>query len=1583
MNCRLSDDSNARGRPAFREKCRRPRSAAFRGKHEVRHCVRDPASACGVRPGHPYLRERRARPPGDHRQTVKLRRRSADQEQHGESMLAQDGKGGEGAAAASGGPTGLPTRPAEGDVDLESSTSAGALSEKGAAKSGRAGDDAPQDGAGGAEKSDRMTQDEVTQVRALLGRLQVQCAQAADGDGQAFQVSLNKDEVELLGHLFGRGLLRAPSNIQRSAMAQLHEQLSATEFASLLSRTRGGNFWQVDVGFKDLTYTVKATPGSGGIATVGNQFYQLIAPCVRAVKGLSSAKEDIHLLRNISGSFNAGVPTLVLGPPGCGVTTMCKVLSGRAKLNKNHVQSGTTLYSGFDATEVDPRRVATYVDQVDQHIAVLTVTETAEFANACFGGLKQMSKHAFTADTPESEKEQVLKVLENFPAYMIDKFALTNCKDTIVGDDLVRGVSGGERKRVTSVEMLMSQRPLSFFDQISTGLDSAATFDICRRLTGMSRSLATTVVIALLQPPPEVYELFDEVMILAAGHVVFHSKRENVLPYFESIGFRCPRNRDIADFIQEVTTDMRAKYQFKSDAPKSESEMAQAWLNSPFSDEKQTEIQRFTDSANKRDHLLREKIYAKQAPKFATTFMTDFKLVLERQRKLVMRDPAFTGARIGQAVVMGTIIGTTFVKIDGNIPPEPNGNVAGVTQRYGLIFATMLQSMLTGMATIPVVLAQRDVFYKQSKAGFHRTLTLVMSEYIVSLPIQILESVVFSTLVFWIAQIVPFSDNSTTGEGAGGAVDTFFVLILFMVVLDISYGGFLRAIAALSPNEPIAQLFGGVLIAFCVLFSGFVITFDNIPDWFIWIYWLTPLSWGVRSVVIQVFQEDAFTPEQSEFALDLFAFQTDRAFIWGGLGLLIGYTFVNAALSLAAYKLLDFSGAGQGQGTPSSSAAGLTFDADSDREVIQRELSKVLARELSQQITTSDAAGNPADGAVLHVKSLARVSQPVNIVWRDLWYSVPNPQHKESSIDLLKGVSGMAEAGSMVALMGPSGAGKSTLLDVIASRKTSGSIKGEILVNGRPKDDAAFSRVTGYVEQQDLHSPHATVEEALVFAAMLRQPESVPESEKLDFVESVISMLELNIIRDFEIGFKTDGGLSVEQAKRLTIGVELCANPSVLFADEPTSGLDARGAVLVMRGIRRVAESGRAVICTIHQPSRDVFENFDRLLLLRRGGEVVYFGDLGKDSSILLAYLQAIPGTPPMRNARYNPATYMLEVTGSATGGVIDYADEYRASDLIVKNEAFFQEKVDQDLATKDEILFESEYAASYATQQKMLLRRWVKTYWRSPNYNLARLLFVIFMALVFGFSFFLEGKTIDRTSLAQSLMGVIFLTALFVGYVYVNTTIPVVFSERASLYRERASKTYGITPYIIAFTLAEIPYLVVTTLLFVSIFYFLVGLWANAGVFFQFWFIFFIYLTSMTFFGQMLAVLSPNQQVATLLGSAATGLMALYAGFYISVDDVPAFWSFMTYINPARYVLNGLVVTVLNCDDFIEDQGSPGCGTLSGDGLSITTWEYISETFGFAADDIGADIGALVGFVVAFRLIAAYGLTYISHLTR
>ncbi|KAL6645520.1 hypothetical protein ACP70R_017128 [Stipagrostis hirtigluma subsp. patula] len=265
--------------------------------------------------------------------------------------------------------------------------------------------------------------------------------------------------------------------------------------------------------------------------------------------------------------------TLLLGPPGSGKTTLLRALAGRLDKDlKDEIKSrvsGEITYNGHSMEEFVPERTAAYVSQHDLHIGEMTVRETLAFSARCQG---VGSRFDMLTELLRREKDANIKPDVDIDAFMkrasategqgaslvtdyiLKILGLEVCADTMVGDEMRRGISGGQRKRLTIGEMLVGLAMVLFMDEISTGLDSSTTLKILNSLRQSIHILGGTAVISLLQPAPEAYDMFDDIILLSEGQVVYQGPRENVLEFFESVGFRCLERKGVADFLQEVTS---------------------------------------------------------------------------------------------------------------------------------------------------------------------------------------------------------------------------------------------------------------------------------------------------------------------------------------------------------------------------------------------------------------------------------------------------------------------------------------------------------------------------------------------------------------------------------------------------------------------------------------------------------------------------------------------------------------------------------------------------------------------------------------------------------------------------------------------------------------------------------------------------------------------------------------------------------------------------------------------------------------------------------------------------------------------
>lgn len=525
--------------------------------------------------------------------------------------------------------------------------------------------------------------------------------------------------------------------------------------------------------------------------------------------------------------------------------------------------------------------------------------------------------------------------------------------------------------------------------------------------------------------------------------------------------------------------------------------------------------------------------------------------------------------------------------------------------------------------------------------------------------------------------------------------------------------------------------------------------------------------------------------------------------------------------------------------------------------------------------------------------------------WHNVNYTVPvDGGHRQ----LLNNVQGYVKPGTMTALMGESGAGKTTLLNVLSQRINLGVITGDMFVNGRPLDDS-FQRRTGYVQQQDLHLAESTVREALQFAARLRQPSSTPDKEKLAYVEKIIELLGMTAYAEAFIG-GVGRGLNVEQRKKLSIGVELVAKPSLLlFLDEPTSGLDSQSAWAIVSFMRSLAQVGQSILCTIHQPSATLFEQFDRLLLLKKGGQTVYFGDIGPNSDILISYFERNGARKCDRTE--NPAEYILECIGAGATALVkedwgkiweESREYYSTHEEIVELHRELLARPEQDVSKH----LKDKFATGFPTQLKYVYMRTARQYWRSPAYLMSKVMLMVVGGLFIGFSFYRINHTI--AGLQNALFGVFLIIVISAP---LSNQIEEFAEQSRDLYeaREAASNTFHWSALLLSQYFSEIPYhIFFSSLLFCS-FYFTVHYDTAphiAGYFYLVYCVLFqLYYVS---FALAIMYFSPDAPSAAIITALLFSFMIAFCGILQPVTQMPGFWTFMYKVSPHTYFVQGLL---------------------------------------------------------------------------
>uniref|UniRef100_H3GDX6 ABC transporter domain-containing protein n=1 Tax=Phytophthora ramorum TaxID=164328 RepID=H3GDX6_PHYRM len=1338
--------------------------------------------------------------------------------------------------------------------------------------------------------------------------------------------------------------------------AKLHERVAARIQAAL-----GGPLPQVEVRFQNVSITANiAVKDELQLQTELPTILNVIKQSARQM----SAKRHVatkNILRNVSGVLKPGTMTLVLGQPGSGKSSLMKLLSGRFPAGKNVDVRGDVTYNGTPRDTLIKRlpQLVAYVPQADTHLPTLTVRETLEFAHSCNGvGPSERDEKHLVRGTPEDNQaalDTVRAMFKHHPDVVIRQLGLENCKNTVVGDGMLRGVSGGERKRVTTGEMAFGNKFVLMMDEISTGLDSAATFDIISTQRSLAKALHKTVVISLLQPSPEVYELFDDVLLLNDGYVMYHGARAEALSYFEDMGFQCPLNRDVADFLMDLGTDKQRQYE-NGPVPIYTNQFADAFENSAIHRRMLDDLRTPLSTKLIEDN----KTHIEHTPEFQQSFVAGTAAVVSRELKVLVQDLAAVKSRAFMALVLGLIYGSAFYQFD-----ELNSQVV-----MGLAYTAVDTLAVAKSAMIPTVLATRDVIYKQRGANFYRTSSFVIASSAKQIPIILMETLLFGSLVYWMCGFVASAQSYI-----------MYQIVLFLV--NMAYAAWFFFIASVCPNINVANPVALLSLLLLATFSGFLITKDTIPVYLSWIYWISPHAWGIHAVAVNQYRASSFDTcvydgidycaeygmQMGEYMLSVYGVPTDKYWLWYGLVFLAAAYVFFMTLSCLVLEYWRYE-------TPDS----VSLDAGNADD----KTTASLRDNYALVVTPTSASARDEDHVVVSVTRPADKNfVPVTLAFKDLWYSVPDPTNKKATIDLLKGVSGFALPGTITALMGSSGAGKTTLMDVIAGRKTGGQIRGDILLNGHPATELAIRRATGYCEQMDIHSDASTFREALTFSAFLRQGGDVSDSQKYESVNECLELLDLHPIADQIIR-----GSSTEQMKRLTIGVELAAQPSVLFLDEPTSGLDARSAKLIMDGVRKVADTGRTIVCTIHQPSGVVFSVFDSLLLLKRGGEMVFFGDLGVKSSNLVSYFESIDGVAKLEQG-YNPATWMLEVVGAGVGNDSsakhDFVSLFKSSEKYRELEANLgREGVTRPSPSIPALVFDKKRAVSNLTQAQFLIKRFFDMYWRTASYNLTRFLISIMLGLVFGIAY----VTAEYSSYQgiNSGLGMVFMTQSYMTFIVFSSVVPISIQERASFYRERNAETYNAFWYFVAATLVEIPYCFVESLLFMIFYYPMVG-FTGGVAFFSYW----VNLTGLVvlqaYFGQLLAYVSPNLEVASVFVILVNYVWITFTGFNPPVASIPQDYQWLYHLTPHKYTFASLIAIVFGDCPSGGDSSKLGCQQMTGApptlGTNITVAEYLDEIFSAKHSGIWSNFAIVLLWIACLRVVSLLALRCVNHQKR
>ncbi|CAN6695491.1 unnamed protein product [Malus baccata var. baccata] len=486
-------------------------------------------------------------------------------------------------------------------------------------------------------------------------------------------------------------------------------------------------------------------------------------------------------------------------------------------------------------------------------------------------------------------KKRVVKILQDVSGIIL---GLDICADIMVGDDMRRGISGGQKKRVTTGEMLVGPAKAFFMDEISTGLDSSTTFQIVKFMRQMVHIMEVSMVISLLQPAPETYDLFDDIMLLSEGQIVYHGPRENVLEFFEYMGFKCPDRKGVADFLQEVTSKKdQEQYWFKKNQPYrfvSVSDFVRAFTTFHVGQRLVEELRVPYDKRSVHPAAL-------VTDKYGISNMELFKACFAREWLLMKRNSFVYVFKTTQITIMATIALTVFLRTEMKA-----GRAEDSAKFWGALFFSLINVMFNGMAELAMTVFRIPVFFKQRDALFYPGWAFGLPISLTRIPISLMESGIWIVLTYYTIGFAP-------------AASRFFKQFLaFFGVHQMALSLF-RFIAALGRTEVVSNTIGSFTLLLVFVLGGFVVAKDDIKPWMIWGYYASPMMYGQNAIAINEFLDKRWSApvhNASENTVGKVLLRerglfTTETWYWTCIAALFGFTVLFNILFMAALTYLD------------------------------------------------------------------------------------------------------------------------------------------------------------------------------------------------------------------------------------------------------------------------------------------------------------------------------------------------------------------------------------------------------------------------------------------------------------------------------------------------------------------------------------------------------------------------------------------------------------------------------------------------------------------------------------------------------
>lgn len=1163
-------------------------------------------------------------------------------------------------------------------------------------------------------------------------------------------------------------------------------------------------------------------------------------------------------------------------------------------------------------------------------------------------------------------------------------------------------------------EAMAARALVGAWDNSTRGLDSSTALEYVQALRIATDVARMTTIVSLYQAGESLYTHFDKVCVIYAGKMAYFGPATQARQYFIDMGY-VPANRQTTpDFLVAVTDpmarvprsvtgdDMYGPWtKGKMGTPRSAEEFAAYFLTSSAGVANRAELERFkaerVNNAELSKHYLEstweeKATTSRNASAYTISVPMQARAVMLRQLQIMRGSYMAQSMNIVSFVFQGIILGTVYLKT--------KTDTDSYYSRGGMLYFALLFYALIAQAEMPILFSMRKVIHRHQAWALYHPFVDAIASTLVDLPISFLNSVVYVVILYFCV-------------GLQRSVGQFFVYFAMMFLSFIVMRAYYRAMSAAFVSQVNAIIMAGLSLMTFTLYTGYAVAKPLMIGALRWLSYLNPLRYSFETIITNEFRSidgecTTLIPQGPGYEGVTLANQVcgtpgampGESTVNGNtyVNLSFDYHWDNTALNFGI-MIIFFMG---------FFLALLVFTEFNTKEehststtLFKRGSAAAKQSEKNNDDEEQIVAGDSAPGQLTPTaRGKEGLAMKDIFSWQNLNYDITMPNKEERR--LLSDIHGYVAPGKLTALMGESGAGKTTLLNVLAKRTTMGVVTGDCFVNGRelPQD---FQCQTGYCQQMDTHLGTATVREALLFSAKLRQPQSVPLAEKEAYVEECLQMCGLSAYADAIVGT-----LGVEHRKRTTIGVELAAKPKLLlFLDEPTSGLDSQSAWAIVSFLRSLADAGQAILCTIHQPSAELFQQFDRLLLLQKGGKTVYFGDIGHQSTKMINYFER--NNSRSCGPEENPAEFMLDVigAGATAKSAQDWSELWQRSAEAEVSRTEIVEIVEHARSRGAvSAAIKSQFATSWLYQLKeLVVRDWVN-HWRDPTYVMAKMSLNIVSGLFIGFTFF---NSKDSISGSQNKLFSVYISTMMIVPLANQIMLNFLVTRNVYEIRERPSRMYSWTALLTSQIIVALPWNVIGSIIYFFIWYWTTGLDTDRAPYtlLMYIVIFPFYYTTVT---MAVAAMSPSMEVAAITFSFLFAFIFTTNGVLQPFSKL-GWWQWMYWASPFTYLVETIVAQAIgkqdiNCSAFefvpiVPPSGST-CGEYLGPFMSFaggyvqdmsatdicrfcvyrTTDEYMDKFLHMYHKNIWRDFGFVCAFI-GFNTFCIFAFTYLFRIKK